>query len=242
MYRGNGIRYSPIYIPNTTWTEGRNLMLKEAIDLEKEREKEYDFWLLADDDFTVNCAVEADIIHGYGSCWQKLFNFVGSEHVKSDKVSSVFFSPTSKLELAATSYTDAILAIFKRSSVPYLLPYATLEDGNSEWSSQAALFCLMETCYKQTTLMAPLISGINKEHRDYIRGLDVDVIQNVIKNNYYFDVYDFYPCKDKKDFRQYADKIVARSGEELMNMIPKPAVEYCYPLKKRFTEFAKNTN
>lgn len=241
------IRCSLIYVANTTWTEGRNLMIKEAIALEKRRKKEYDFWLLSDEDAILNCHEGEDLIHGPGSCWQKLFTFIGSEHVKSDKVSSVsveWSTPGKKLDprFSSTSYTDAMIAGFKRSAVPYLLPYPILEEGYSQWTSQAALYCLMDNCFKQSTLLVPLITGDSAIHRDYVRGMFINQTMSTIRNNYDNDKYDFHPCKEEVTRNQIGDRIFGSSAKVLLDMIPEPALEYCNPLKERFSDFAKDAN
>lgn len=111
---------------------------------------------------------------GKGKCWQKIFNFISSDQVP-EKVSTVALArhETGPPGFVGVSNADAMFAAFKREHVPYLLPYATIREGGSEWTSQAALFCVMQTCMKSSVLYIPYVGGINEAHREYTRGLNI---------------------------------------------------------------------
>ena len=142
---------STLYIPNTTWTEGRNMLAGEVLKREKSDDDEdakkgevYDWWVFADDDLVPSCAeatYSMEALFGKGgegeSCWQKVFNFIKNDQNNIPEKVTTLSMPWARVGLArkgfiGTSQVDAFFAAFKRTYVPYLLPYATLEDGVSQ--------------------------------------------------------------------------------------------------------------
>jgi len=234
------------FIPDTTWTQGRNLLAAQAVRKERRRGKEYDYWVFLDDDDDVNvhCGGGEDMeqLLGVGDCWQKVFNFISSNQVP-EKVSVVTLPWGGNGMPGFTGYsnTDAMFAAFKRERLPYLLPYATIREGGSEWMSQAALFCAMQTCMKSSALLAPYVGGRNEAHREYIRGLNMGEIYQTIVDNYHDDAADFHPCANLeqamvmqgRDYSGTFDTMV-----ELNEVIPDPELELCEPMRRRFEEWA----
>lgn len=46
------------FIPGTTWTQGRNMLAKEAVRLEKKRGKKFSHWSFMDDNIDAKCEDE----------------------------------------------------------------------------------------------------------------------------------------------------------------------------------------
>ncbi len=193
----HGLICQTAFIPHTTWTQGRNLLAAEALRMEKRRGKEFDYWLFLDDDVDLQCDIrreDSNKLLGEGSCWQKAFNYIGSDNVP-ENVSTISVAGRVPEGFEALSNADAMFAAFKRSHVPYLLPYVTLPEGGSQWTSQCALFCIMETCAPNSVVYIPYVKeGSNGAHREYVRGLNIPEIRSVIANNYHDKEADFYPC------------------------------------------------
>ena len=207
--------------------------------MEKRRGKKYDYWLFLDDDVDVSClgGKPVEKLLGKGSCWQKAFNFISSNNVP-ENASSIALP--GGLGFTAVTNTDAMFAAFKRSHVPYVLPYATLPEGASQWTSQAALFCIMETCMESSVALIPYIKGRNKAHRDYIRGLNIHEIRSVIAENYHDEETGFLPSiSGSANISNGAGFIGPfETKEELNDHIPLTDFEKCKPMKTRFDAWA----
>lgn len=242
-----GLNCGTIFMPGTTWSEGRNLMAAEALRREKVRGKEYDYWVFIDDDLDVTCAEQetegVEEVLGDGSCWQKVINFISSDQVPENASSlTIPVSTTGKHGFSAVSTSGSVFGAFKRERVPYLLPYATLDEGVSQWLSQAAMFCIMRTCMKDSSVVIPFVGGENGVHHGYDRDLiEADTIKSTIVSNFHDDSADFHPCQDVS-LGQYLQQLqhstgLTVSGEALATRIPVPKLSYCEPLKARFIAF-----
>jgi hypothetical protein len=114
---------------------------------------------------------------------------------------------------SAVSTVDAFFNVFRRETVPILLPYVTMPKGASEWVSQAVHFAAMRHCFIRAAVL-PGINGCNGQHRDYITGLNVEQIQCVWHDNY--DSY--MQLNPMPNFEQCQDRIGPfNSTEELKN-------------------------
>jgi hypothetical protein len=236
-----------IFIPGTTWTEGRNLLAEEAIREERRRGKQFTHWVFADEDVVPDCWTTKDIISnvydraaGYRkkACWQRIFDYVGSSIVPEKASSnSMPLNMAWPMQFQATSNADALFFAFKRDYVPYLLPYPSLRKGTSEWLSQAGLFCVINTCMKQSVAYVPYITVKNAMHRPYTRGgLDAKNLTQVVRDNYFNEDLGFTPCAGFDSFGQNYDLTPPLSPENastLNNLIPTQKLSSCEALKLR---------
>lgn len=235
-----------LYLKDTTWTEGRNLLAEKAVEIEMSRGREFDYWIFADDDFAPECTEGSQLIHRPGSCWRQFFYFLASDPVvrnpKITSITTVGDRKISKLPYQSTSNTDPMLAVFKRSYVPYLMPYATLQKSFREWMSVAALFCLMEIYFKQSQLLVPLIISTNPLHRNYTRGMNGDQLHSAIVSNFHDASEAFYPCADMYKVQNHYSDLISLpelgTVEEILDAIPDPQLDLCSPLLKRFANFS----
>lgn len=158
------------------------------------------------------------------------------------KVTTVTLPRRLKRPYSVASNADAMVAAFKREYVPYLLPYANLRKGESQWTSQAVLFCVMWNCFKQSTYFAPNIHALNTAHRPYTRGGNVTSYQAATAYNYdqYMPLHS--RCDEQQHFDQRSDVIKAPSLKELEALIPSMNSS-CEVLKRRFFDWvAANTS
>ncbi len=240
------------FMPGTTWTQGRNFLASKALLLEKQRRKTYDFWIFSDDDVKMQCLGLQ--IEDQRSCWQKFADFVGASKILSSKITTIssireeqpevwggsLASPDDNIAInkwVGISTQDGMLAAFQRDRVPYMLPYALPEKGLSEWISQAALFCVMETCFPSSIASFSEFRMMNELHREYPRdNFNVDTIMSTIRNN--FGAYiDFEHC-GRSTFAQIRDIIGPYdSARDLITNIPPPNLGYCAPLLHRFADW-----
>jgi hypothetical protein len=232
------------YIPNTTWTQGRNQLAAEALRLERgsrRRDKEqplFDYWVFADEDIEIGCSTSTtrqnrtttstqrrnhtsstttqeayDDEDNPRVCWHRFVQFLASPDRVPSRATTISihyldrWTSTRNERLSSTSndgedhghhttYTqlygvstqDPMLAAFPRRFVPYLLPYATLEPGVSEWASQAIVMCIMKTCFPSSALYVPQLSLFNRQHRTYLRGnFSTATILSTLSQNHYYD-------------------------------------------------------
>mmetsp|Transcript_38723 Transcript_38723/g.44230 ORF Transcript_38723/g.44230 Transcript_38723/m.44230 type:complete len:393 (-) Transcript_38723:217-1395(-) len=236
-----------IFIPSKSWTQGRNLLAQTALRKEEIREKEFDYWLFLDDDVEPVCRFGSVKVLGDGSCWQKIFNFISSDNVP-ERASTISLPRFAKEGFASTSNTDAFFAAFKREAVPYLLPYATLPNGSSEWISQAANFCVVGTCLTNSSVFVPYVNAKNTKSRPFIReGFNIQNIHRIVTHNYHNLSSNFTPCHNWNKMAYYAQGehgtgIVGpfETSDELNQHILPHKHEFCLPLRNRFWEWEKS--
>lgn len=127
---------------------------------------------------------------------------------------------------------------FRREYVPYLLPYPAVPQGKSQWLSQGGIFCVLRTCMPSSSVTIPYVAINTKEtlHREYARGFPMDVLKQMIYDNYANKEMNFNICSNKKQkfYDQGKDLIVVDTIEELNEKIPEPDLQKCAPLKNRF--------
>ena len=166
MRNDTALRCQTIFIPNTTWTEGRNLLAEEAVREEKRSGKLFTYWAFADDD--ISCHIsnhemankiyrDTDATWEDLKCWQHVFDYMGSSIVPERASNIAMPYRTHASSFQAASNIDACFVAFKRDDVPFFLPYPALRPGFSWWMSQAALFCVINTSFRQSTALVPYI-------------------------------------------------------------------------------------
>jgi len=239
--------FHTLYLDKKTWTEGRNRLAEEALRMEKLRAKQFSYWFFLDDDVEPVCHPGSVKVLGGGSCWQKIFNFISGDEVP-EKATTIVLPWFAKEGFASASNADALFAAFKRDTIPYLMPYATLKKGISEWISQASNFCVMGTCLTNSSVYVPYVSVKNTKSRPYVReGFSIQNIHATVTHNYHSLEPNFIPCHDWNTIAYYAQGehgtgVVGpfETTEELNQRIPPHKYEFCAPLRNRFLEWEKN--
>lgn len=77
-----------IFIPNTTWTEGRNLLAEEAVRKERKHGMQYKYWIFADDDLNMKCDGTEGVVDLNAYCWSKILTFFEGDDIP-EKVTSI---------------------------------------------------------------------------------------------------------------------------------------------------------
>ena len=165
---------------NSTWTEGRNTLAGKEFKKEMLVGSTFHWWLFFDDDVELECI-------GEGACLDQILRYLASNNVP-DNITAVAAQPQWSLDvttLRAVSTVDALFQGFRRKYVPYLLPYATLIKGSSEWLSRAVNFFLVKECFPRSVLIMPGIISKNKLHtRPYIKGISDAAVQGASAYNF----------------------------------------------------------
>ena len=238
------------FIPNTTWTQGRNILARHILTIEEQQNQEFDFWIFADDDLDLVVDRSNKAKKSQGETWQDVLQQLDDAYLLSaNKISqfTVFRGKANTLSQGGwvgVSTYDANFAIFSRWAVPYLLPYTTPRPGDSEWISQAALFCITQTCFPSSVAVLPGMSSYNPLHRKYERKRFLpeairDAIQDSIGS--YLDLNKFCTHADSSQFQDPTGKFP--NVVELENALPSSpkSAGLCEPLAVRFRAWGRQT-
>jgi hypothetical protein len=178
-----------LYLPNSSWTQGRNRLLAEAV----ERHSDFDYLVFCDDDlvFTKGSWVE----------WEKAL-----DHWKPTIASPSYPHPKPCPGWQAhTLYNfDAMMNAFHRTCLEdgVLLPYIEKYDSISWWLSQFFLMHFANALYPGGVAKFTDICVDNTEHRDYPR---ITVAQFEPFAGIYFDEGWIDPTVPALTFRPFHD-------------------------------------
>lgn len=202
-----------LYIPNSTWTEGRNALAQAAFCWEKQRSRLFSYWIVfADDDMELGCRYDSQISEV--ECWGRFFGFVEDQAPLSHAATIALANEGRYINqtdgVVLTNSYDAILNAYNREFVPRLLPYVTkMSTTTSWWLSQAVHFSLMRSCCPMAGLVPLQFYYRNPSHRDYPRGgLSVENVAQLLADNY--DPYTGNAIKkpiNQSDLDQFAETL-----------------------------------
>jgi hypothetical protein len=227
------------------------MLARHILDIEQQQKWEFDFWIFADDDLNLDLKFGAK--KSEGELWQIVLEQLNRAfQVPTRRISqfTAFLGPTrhsiSKGGWVGVSTYDANFAVFSRWAVPYLLPYVTPLAGDSEWISQAALFCVTQTCFPNSVAVFPDIVSKNPLHREYSKhNFTPEAIQAAVQENIgpYLDLNKF--CTHRLAGRQFYDPTSKfKRVAELENALPPPPQSsgLCEPLAVRFHDWGRGTS
>jgi hypothetical protein len=89
-----------LFIPGTTWTQGRNRLAEEALRKEKKRGMKYDYWGFADDDVQLICDECVNLDHHECpeslslKCWNRFLATIATEGALPENASTVVLEMT----------------------------------------------------------------------------------------------------------------------------------------------------
>lgn len=232
------------YIPETTWTEGRNLLAKEAILLEQKRGKKFDFWVFSDDDVALVCQHNSTVDDAR-TCWQTFLRFLGGQPEElptNANIVSIQWRQSTRIyndSWVGVSTTDAMINAFRRDYAPYVLPYATLRPGSSEYLSQGILLCIIMTCAPSSVLFVPNMIARNPLHRNYIRSnYGPTPIAAAAHYNYIHYMNISRDCETYRYQKENQRIGPFSSAREFNAHVPTPkTADYCAPLANRFSDW-----
>ena len=146
-------RKDMLFLPNSTWTQGRNHLLAHA----KKLPQQYEYYIFLDDD--------VEFIKG---------NWGEYEQFLSKYQPAIGTLPFEEHDLSTRSVVygfDAIVSGFHRSVVfdDAVLPYQTIFDDQSWWFSQYILFNLTTLFYSGYVIQHNAMLIKNTQHRAYPR-------------------------------------------------------------------------
>ena len=177
-----GKRTTCIFASNTTWTSGRNLLIKNIYEFEQINDMYFKYWSFYDGD-AISAKCHPSYLQCKGEFWCCLDIYAGWLLEKGNHYALVFLwtvpgSISSDMSMSAnvsvsTLYywncPDAAFNSFHRHAVPALLPYIETLDSRNWWYSQVFLFNLIVGCipgYSVTMkLLLPFTTG--NAHKKY---------------------------------------------------------------------------
>jgi hypothetical protein len=178
-----------MYIPNTTWTEGRNELSKGAYCLEEERQKKFKHWIFSDDDIIFECAAfnresrKSNKKHRPIDCWKMFFQYIIHDfpQLHSPIMVGEWIAPLRPL--MTVDFYDAALNVFDRERIHLMLPYITKEPkGTSWWLSALVQIQVGRACFPSSAFAFPIAIS-NPVHSEYPRGLHWEAGADLVKNN-----------------------------------------------------------
>ena len=156
-----------IYYPSSSWTQGRNRLLKEVLG------REYLYVIFADDDITLELtSLGAAAAGPRANPWRVFEEFLRSHEPAVGccaydwHLTGGWFDPTQDCQ--TLRFFDAILNAFHRETLDVLLPYYDLLDEKSECYSQNLLCSLASDLYPGHVMQTNRIRVTNtQQRRDY---------------------------------------------------------------------------
>ena len=239
------------FIPNTTWTQGRNILARHILTIEEQQDQEFDFWIFADDDLELVSSTSTEG-KSQGELWQSVLEQLRqASGLSAHKISQFTVTVSYRSDITqggwvGVSTYDANFAVFSRWAVPYLLPYAMPRPGDSEWISQAVLFCVTQTCFPSSVGVLPDMFSSNAIHREYPkRRFTPQTIGDAVQDNVgsYLDLNKF--CTHEELRLQYQNPIGKFSSvTDLENALPPSPMSngLCEPLAVRFLDWGRRTS
>eukprot|EP01006_Ploeotia_vitrea_P031781 TRINITY_DN64092_c0_g1_i1.p1 TRINITY_DN64092_c0_g1~~TRINITY_DN64092_c0_g1_i1.p1 ORF type:complete len:309 (-),score=9.58 TRINITY_DN64092_c0_g1_i1:554-1480(-) len=165
-----------IFLPNSTWTEGRNALLLLA----KSVPQKYTYYTFLDDDVTFTRQQYKQ--------WQD-FLFQYKPAVGTPFMGHFWNAPPLPgVPVQTTKFFDAVMNAFHIDIVKggLLLPYYDGEDDVSWWRSQICVVVLANILYPDQVLQFNTLKLINKAHRGYPRDKQPQHSSRAICQNHFF--------------------------------------------------------
>lgn len=243
------------YRPNTTWTEGRNILLKESYG-----KQNYEYYVFLDDDARIvnkndgSCGIEnfkkyllkykpAIGITDYPShlsyetiMQRKYFPFL-NDRPRLKKIAKKIFRENHVT--SGISYFDACVNAFHRKSIKLLLPYEDKFDAISWWWSQEILTHVTRQVCPENILMFDKLETLNLKNDAYPQDSDL------LELNKCFTEYLYYALKNKS----VEHKLYPHSRQELYSTkfknVDKSNFDYQSKVNKIFDsnhEYTKKKN
>ena len=177
-----------IHIPGTSWTEGRNRLLSQALRREEKLRVTYQYFIFSDDDVSLTLNKTEGLadrercakFRGSGACADPRRAAVSMweaellEYLPAVGIPAVAPWPTPFAEEPITMVgdADAMTNAIHRAAAASVLPYITANDASGWWSSQASFivraFCHFGHMYQFNRYK----NGATMSHRPYPRESD----------------------------------------------------------------------
>jgi len=151
-----------IFFPFSTWTEGRNRLLKEVVDTD------YLYYIFIDEDIRLE---KTDFHKGKEKCPWRLFERLLLDYEPAVGVPDYNWPLWDKAEkeVESTNKFDACVTAIHKNALKVLLPYYDGHDGITWWFSNNYVEYISNLLYPSHILRYNAIKVINKKGRPYPR-------------------------------------------------------------------------
>jgi hypothetical protein len=165
-----------IYVPDSSWTVGRNTLYAEARALQQQQGWRAEYLVFTDDDVELT----VDGITATGNPYDLFHAQLGNVQPAVAAVQALLLQRKGhKPHLPRNSCgpapcapdIDAAVNAFHATAAPILLPYVTIFDDLDWWSSQGALIELMIASMGEHVVQFNNIHFMNGMHRPYPKGI-----------------------------------------------------------------------
>jgi hypothetical protein len=153
-----------IHYPSSSWTQGRNRLLREVLD------GDHEYVVFADDDIVLDLTALGAAAAGPGANpWRVFEDFLRADEPAVGccaydwHLSGGYFDPAADRQ--TLRFFDAILNAFHRETLTTLLPYYDLLDEHSECYSQNLVCSLAADLYPGHVLQTNRVHVTNREQR-----------------------------------------------------------------------------
>eukprot|EP00117_Sycon_ciliatum_P001150 scpid56622/ scgid6936/ len=184
-----------LYMPNSTWTTGRNRLLREAIHIEQAQKWKFEFVLFLDEDAALayRSASHPDVVIRHRNddmALRKLNDLLVRDRPMR---AGIGFNPTEDLDGPFTRenfgcvrkcHMDPIVSAYHRTAVDILLPYTTLYDTLSWYASGVisdlyASAVVPSYCHVYQEVLVDLSQQL---HNEYPKDMDLELPFHYINN------------------------------------------------------------
>ncbi|CAL5224034.1 g6655 [Coccomyxa viridis] len=168
------------HAPGSSWGEGRNRLGRMIYRTEQQRNYEFKYWVFTDSDtHSMECGEGCDGMDpaSYGAramcCWDKIFWFLLGHQGFAMVSVSPFYHSQQQWTYVRHQCPDGYVHAFHRAFVPLALPYATIEDERSWFSSSQFLYRVAIPCLPNSfaTLGGYWQTYGKNEHAEYPRNM-----------------------------------------------------------------------
>jgi len=228
------------------------MLARHILDIEQQQKWEFDFWIFADDDLLLVLPVDdTSVRESEGELWQNVLeqlnqaSLLPAQHISQFTAFRGKSNTVSQGGWVGVSTYDANFAVFSRWAVPYLLPYVTPLAGDSEWISQAALFCVTQTCFPNSVAVFPDIVSYNTLHREYSKhNFMPKAIQAAVQESIgsYLDLNKFCTHTDARQLYDPTSKFKSVANLENELVLISKSSGSCEPLAVRFHDWERGTS
>lgn len=171
-------RKNSIFRPNTSWSQGRNILLKEAF----KTQKKYEYYVFMDDDIRIfNKSSNEDGIQLYKEMLLEYRPAIGFPdyfwHLQGGSENKRFNTKqTRKSDMNSPMFFDACVNAFHESIIKEILPYQEKFDSINWWLSQEIMNHYISNFIDNSVLQFNNIISINTLSEPYPRTLGTGIL------------------------------------------------------------------
>ena len=201
-----------IFNSSTTWTTGRNLLYRTAMEMKKK----YMYYIFMDDDIFLEMKEKTSQHNSWRYFENSLLNHqppIVSLDRPQGKVSYILKHlalENCSADFIPTTSFDAMVSAFHFKAIEYLLPYNPKYDHITWWYSEHYLMWRSFFIFYDQVFLHTTVIGINPKHRPYPRAVREEVVLESIKQDVIQAIRKEFPDKPEllaRDMDRFADEI-----------------------------------